>query len=351
MTDLNQLQTQSLSHVAGLSDLNDLEETRVKLLGKSGEITSLLQKIGQLPPEERKTFGQEVNVVKNAVQNALESKKTELEAAALNAKLASEKADVTLPPLPMAEGKLHPISAVIEELGDIMRRLGYSHATGPELETDFYNFTALNIPPEHPARQDHDTFYLEKAEGDDETSPILMRTQTSNAQIHTMQSVEPPFRMISLGRVYRCDSDMTHTPQFHQMEGMAIDKNIHFGHLKGTLQRFLEDFFEKKIEMRLRPAYFPFVEPGAEVDIRWDYIDARGEKKSRWLELLGSGMVHRNVLKSGGIDPEKWQGFAFGAGVERLCMVKYGINDLRMFFESHAQFLKHFGKNPAFRRN
>lgn len=227
-----------------------------------------------------------------------------------------------------------------------MAKLGFAHASGPEIETDFYNFTALNIPEHHPARQDHDTFYVVTTDG----SNKVLRTQTSNVQIHVMENHQPPLRVMSIGRVYRCDSDVTHTPQFHQVEGLALDKNLHFGHLKGVLQRFLEEYFERKINMRLRPSYFPFTEPSAEVDIECLFCSGSGCricKHTGWLEVLGSGMVHRNVLKNGGIDHTQWQGFAFGAGIERLTMLKYGVNDLRLFFESQQAFLRHYGKPVA----
>lgn len=345
MASLDQLQASSLDTVNALSSLDELEKLRVSLLGKNGEITAQLKKLGTLPPEERKTFGQEVNLVKTAVAEALEEKKTALEEAELNARLENEKVDVTLPSDMRHLGKMHPVSYVIEEVEEILSRLGFSAATGPEVETDFYNFTALNIPEDHPARQDHDTFYLKNL--DENGKRRLLRTQTSNVQIHTMEKFQPPMRIMSIGRVYRNDSDLTHTPQFHQVEGLAIDKNLHFGHLKGTLQKFLEEYFERKITMRLRPSYFPFTEPGAEVDIECLFCKGSGCRvcsHTGWLEVLGSGMVHKNVLKAGGLSDEEYQGFAFGAGIERLAMLKYGINDLRLFYESGISFLKHFGK-------
>ena len=348
MSELQKLESQSLANIANLSTLDTLEETRVNLLGKTGEITQLLKQLGSMPAEERKSFGQAVNQVKVTVQAALDDKKEALELVALEAQLASEGIDVTLPSKPHAMGKMHPISYVIEEVGDVLHRLGFEHALAPEMETDFYNFTALNIPEDHPARQDHDTFYVKPLNEEEER--LVLRTQTSNAQIHTMEKYEPPLRIMSIGRVYRRDSDMTHTPQFHQIEGLAIDKDIHFGHLKGTLQKFLNEFFEREMKMRFRPHYFPFTEPSMEVDVEWTY-EKNGEKHTKWLELLGSGMVHRNVLNHCNIDHEKYQGFAFGCGVERLAMLKYGINDLRMFFESHAQFLQHFGKSSVLRRD
>lgn len=345
MTSLDQLKQESMEKVHALNSLEELEKVRITLLGKNGEITSELKKLGSLPPEERKAHGQAVNQVKVVVAEALEGKKEVLEEAALNAKLEAEKIDVTLPAAQSYSGKMHPVSFVIEEVEEILGRLGFSAATGPEVETDFYNFTALNIPEDHPARQDHDTFYLKNL--DDSGKRRLLRTQTSNVQIHTMEKFEAPMRIMSIGRVYRNDSDLTHTPQFHQVEGLALDKDLTFGHLKGTLQTFLEEYFERKITMRLRPSYFPFTEPSAEVDIECLFCKGDGCRvcsHTGWLEVLGSGMVHENVLKSSGVDPEKWQGFAFGAGIERLAMLKYGIHDLRLFYESGISFLSHFGK-------
>ena len=348
MTQLQELQSSSLNKVEAINSLDTLEETRVSLLGKNGEITGLLKQLGSMAPDERKTFGQEVNVVKTAVAEALESKKSILETEALNAKLADEAVDITLPAVHKLQGKVHPVSAVIEEVETVLSKLGFSAATGPEVETDFYNFAALNIPEDHPARQDHDTFYLNATDEDGKRK--MLRTQTSDVQIHTMETHKPPMRVMSAGRVYRCDSDVTHTPQFHQVEGLAIDKNLHFGHLKGTLQKFMGDYFEKDVEIRLRPSYFPFVEPGAEVDIGCLFCSGKGCRicsHTGWLEVLGSGMVHRNVLAAGGIDYKEFQGFAFGAGIERLGMLKYGINDLRLFYESQASFLRHYGKTPT----
>lgn len=344
MTELNTIHSNAIEMVAGLSNLQDLEEARVSLLGKNGEITQLLKQLGSMDPENRKTFGQEVNQVKVKVSTALENRKEKLEEEALNEKLANETVDITLPATNTVIGKMHPVSYVMEEVATVLGKVGFTHAVGPEIETDFYNFTALNIPDDHPARQDHDTFYIKTAEGEERK---VLRTQTSNVQIHTMENNEPPLRIMSIGRVYRCDSDVTHTPQFHQVEGLAIDKNLHFGHLKGTLKKFMEDYFERNVEIRLRPSYFPFVEPGAEVDIGCLFCEGKGCRicsNTGWLEVLGAGMVHRNVLKNCGVDHEKWQGFAFGAGIERLAMLKYGINDLRLFYESQENFLQHYGK-------
>ena len=337
MTNLSTLKTEALATVASLTDLTALEDARVKLLGKSGAITEHLKKLGSLPAEERRDYGQQVNAVKIEVQTALETKKQALEAAAVDAKLAAETVDVSLPAMPAQQGRLHPTTATIMEVEQVLQRLGFAPTTGPEVESDDYNFTKLNLPEEHPARQDHDTFYLPAEEG--ATQRHVLRTQTSNVQIHTMEKYGVPLRVQHIGRVYRSDYDRTHTPQFHQIEGLAIDTNITFADLRGILQRFLEDFFERPIKMRMRPHYFPFTEPSAEVDVWWE----DDKKGGRWLEVLGSGMVHRNVLNGCGIDHTQYQGFAFGCGVERLAMLKYGMTDLRLFYESHRTFLEHFG--------
>jgi len=349
MTDFSKLEANSLKTIAQAQNLDAIEAARIGLVGKKGDISVLFQTMGKLPPEEKKEFGANINRVREAVTTALESKKEQLETEALNARLATEKLDVTLP-VDYQTGRIHPISAAIEEVGHVLEKLGFSHATGPEIETDYYNFTALNLPPHHPARQDHDTFYLNQTDENDLRK--VLRTQTSNVQIHTMEAHKPPLRVMSIGRVYRRDSDLTHTPQFHQVEGLALDKDLTFGHLKGTLQKFLSDFFEAPATIRLRPHYFPFTEPSAEVDMICHLCKGSGCrvcKNTGWLEVLGSGMVHRNVLAAGGVDHKEFQGFAFGAGIERLAMLKYGISDLRMFYESHKTFLEHFGKSAVHR--
>ena len=347
MPDLQTLEQSSLSRITTVADLQALEETRVELLGKSGQITGLLKQLGTMDADARKTYGQAVNAVRNAVQKALDDRKAELEAATLNARLASEAVDMSLPAAPINLGKMHPISYVMEEIETILQRLGFDPASGPEVETDFNNFTALNIPEDHPARQEHDTFYLPP---DEAGNARVLRTHTSPVQTRAMLAHGAPLRVQAIGRVFRCDSDLTHTPQFHQVEGLAIDKNITFAHLKGVLQHFLNVYFERPISLRLRPSYFPFTEPSAEVDIGCLFCGGNGCricKHTGWLEVLGSGMVHRNVLKHGGIDASQYQGFAFGAGIERLGMLKYGVNDLRLFYESHQAFLRHFGKPAA----
>lgn len=349
-TDLNDLQQKSLATIEAASSLDALEQARVQLLGKKGEISLLFQQMGKLSPEERKDYGAQINAVRDAVQTVLENRKQTLEAQALNEKLTAETVDVTLPAAAFATGKRHPISYTIDEVADVLAKLGFAHADGPEMETDFFNFTALNLPPNHPARQEHDTFYVDALDEDGKRK--VLRTQTSNVQIHTMLAQEPPLRVMSIGRVYRRDSDLTHTPQFHQVEGLAVEKGLTFGHLKGVLQRFLSDFFETTTTMRVRPHYFPFTEPSAEVDIQCLFCKGDGCrvcKHSGWIEVLGSGMVHRNVLTAGGVDHTQWQGFAFGCGIERLAMLKYGIGDLRMFYESHAAFLRHYGQNAVAR--
>ena len=349
MQNIEQLKIDALELVQNSTDIKALDEVRVKFLGKNGEITSILKTLGKLAPEDRKTVAQSTNEAKNAVTEAIEAKKEALEMAELDAKLANEKIDVTLPHTPYNIGKRHPISACIEELETIFAKLGFSVASANEIENEHFNFTALNIPAEHPARQDHDTFYFNDFEDfNGETQRKLLRTQTSNTQIHAMQAKGAPLRVIAPGRVYRCDSDLTHTPQFHQIEGLAIDKDLTMSHLKGVLQVFLSQFFERDVKLRFRPSYFPFTEPGTEVDIECVFCEGKGCrvcKQTGFIEVLGAGMVHENVLKAGGIDSNEFQGFAFGLGVERLTMLKYGINDLRMFYDSQVEFLKHFGKN------
>lgn len=343
MSDLSTLQQESLAQVSALSSLKDLEQTRVSLLGKNGTITGMMKRLGGMAPEERKAFGQSVNQVKQTVTEALESRKHILETEALNAQLASERLDMTLPTALKHPQGMHPVSFVIEEIEDILARFGFAPAVGPEVEEDFYNFTALNIPENHPARQDHDTFYMKQTDANGLRK--VLRTQTSDVQIHTMEKCAPPLRVMSAGRVYRNDSDLTHTPQFHQVEGLAVAKDLTFAHLKGVLHAFLAAYFERDVTLRLRPSYFPFTEPSAEVDIDCQFCKGQGCrvcKQTGWIEVLGSGMVNRKVLEAVNVDPEQWQGFAFGMGVERLAMLKYGINDLRMFYDSQIPFLSHF---------
>jgi len=339
---LTDIQTRGLAAITAADSSRALEELRVSYLGKSGELTAQMKTLGNLPPEQRKEFGAQVNTVKTALEAAIAQKKTALEAAELNARLAAETLDVTLPAAPIARGSIHPITQVVEELTAIFADFGFTVAEGPEIEDDFHNFSALNIPESHPARQMHDTFYLH---GNGTERPVL-RTHTSPVQVRTMMSQTPPIRIIAPGSTYRSDSDQTHTPMFHQIEGLVIDRNIHMGHLKGLLHDALAAFFGlESVPMRFRASFFPFTEPSAEVDIgckRGRDALTIGEG-SDWLEILGCGMVHPNVLRNCGLDPSEWQGFAFGMGIERLAMLKYNIPDLRTFFAGDMRWLKHYG--------
>ncbi|MBQ0818222.1 MAG: phenylalanine--tRNA ligase subunit alpha [Hyphomicrobiaceae bacterium] len=346
--ELDSLRAELLAAIAGACDLGALEDVRVGALGKKGRVSALMQRLGSMPPEERRDFGQAVNALKTAVAEALEVKQQELASAATAERLADETADVTLPVRegPLAEGRIHPVSQVTDEITEIFADMGFSIAEGPDIETDFNNFTALNIPPEHPARQDHDTFYF--AEKPDGTRPLL-RTHTSPVQIRTMLKEKPPLRIIAPGRVYRCDSDQTHTPMFHQIEGLVIDEDTHLGHLKWVLQEFCRAFFEvPEVKMRFRASHFPFTEPSMEVDIGYAKVgdEIRIGEGDRWLEILGCGMVHPNVLKAVQLDPKKYQGFAFGLGIDRIAMLKYGMPDLRAFFSGDLRWLKHYGFSP-----
>ena len=337
--ELKRLEADVLAAIAAAADLAALDQVRVGALGKKGSISEQMGKLGSLPGDQRKAFGQATNEVKTAVTAALEARKGDLDRAALDAKLASEIADVSLPVRsgPEAEGRIHPVAQVLEECIEIFADMGFAVAEGPDLETDDLNFTKLNIPPEHPARQEHDTFYFHpRADG----SRLVLRTHTSPVQIRTMMSKKPPIRVIAPGRVYRCDSDQTHTPMFHQIEGLVIDETTHMGHLRWTLEEFFKAFFEvDEVKMRFRASHFPFTEPSAEVDIGAEAIGKPGQ----WLEVLGCGMVHPNVLRNCGLDPEKYQGFAFGMGLDRLTMLKYGLPDLRDFFAADMRWLRHYG--------
>jgi len=344
---LEQLTQNAEAEISSANTVDAIEAIRVNYLGKSGSITSQLKTLGTLPAEERKTFGAKVNEIKNAVTDLISAKKEQLESAALNVKLAKEYIDVTIPTATEKQGSIHPISQVIEEITEIFARLGFTVAEGPEIEDDHRNFTALNIPENHPARQMHDTFYIKS---DDKDKKYVLRTHTSPVQIRTMEEYKktgklPPIKIIAPGRTFRCDSDQTHSPMFHQVEGLYIDKEVNMGMLKGCLQEFVETFFGvENLNMRFRASFFPFTEPSAEVDIGCSRKNGQikiGEGTD-WLEVLGCGMVHPNVLKMAGIDPTEYRGFAFGMGIERLAMLKYGINDLRQFFESDSRFLKHY---------
>jgi phenylalanyl-tRNA synthetase alpha chain len=333
MENLDARVSQALEAVQHSQDINVLEQIRVQYLGKKGELTLLMQTLGKLSAEERPKAGALINAAKGKVQDALSLKKAELEEAALSTKLAGEQIDVTLPGRGEASGGLHPITRTLERIEQIFSHIGYTVAEGPEVEDDYHNFEALNIPGHHPARAMHDTFYF--------NANMLLRTHTSPVQVRTMESSQPPIRIICPGRVYRCDSDQTHSPMFHQVEGLLIDEGISFADLKGTIEQFLRAFFEADLEVRFRPSFFPFTEPSAEVDIR--RVVRKGDQESQsWLEVLGCGMVHPDVLRMSGIDPERYQGFAFGMGAERLTMLRYGVNDLRIFFDNDLRFLEQF---------
>jgi len=342
--ELETLKSELLHQIEAAKDLAALEQVRIGALGKKGKISEQMAKLGTLPAEQRRSFGQATNAVKAAVTEALEARKTALEASALEERLTKERADITLPVQlgPLAEGRIHPVSQVFDEVIEIFADMGFSVAEGPDIETDDLNFTKLNIPEEHPARQEHDTFYLrETAAADGTNRPrMLLRTHTSPVQIRTMLTQKPPIRIIAPGRVYRCDSDQTHTPMFHQIEGLIIDESTHLGHLKWCLEEFCKAFFEvDEVKMRFRASHFPFTEPSMEVDIDAAAIGKPGQ----WLEILGSGMVHPNVIRNCGLDPEKYQGFAFGMGLDRIAMLKYGIPDLRDMFSADLRWMKHYG--------
>jgi phenylalanyl-tRNA synthetase alpha chain len=346
MEDIEGLAAEWLERVRSAADAAALEQARVETLGRKGEVTRLMKGLGEMAPEERKAAAQLLNKLKDDLGEAIKARKGELDAAGLDARLAAEHVDMSLPPRPEGDGRIHPVSQVIDELTAVFADMGFRIAEGPDIEDDFHNFTALNIPPEHPARQMHDTFYLG---GKDEGERMLLRTHTSPVQIRTMQSEPPPHRVIVPGRTYRCDSDMTHTPMFHQVEGLVIDRDIHMGHLKGCLEEFARAFFEDDdVRIRFRPSHFPFTEPSAEVDIGCSFEE--GELKigagDDWLEILGSGMVHPKVLEHSGVDAGEWQGFAFGMGIDRIAMLKYGMPDLRAFFESDLRWLRHYGFVP-----
>ena len=338
-SEISALETALVGEIAAAGDLAALERLRISALGKKGRVSELMGKLGSLPADQRKAFGQAVNSLKDRVTTALESRKTTLDREALTARLASERADVTLPVRvgPLSEGRIHPVSQVFDEVCEIFGDMGFSVAEGPDIESDDLNFTKLNIPPEHPARQEHDTFYFPPAA---DGSRLVLRTHTSPVQIRTMLKQKPPIRIIAPGRVYRSDSDQTHTPMFHQIEGLVIDESTHLGHLKWCLEEFCKAFFEvDEVRMRFRASHFPFTEPSMEVDLDAAAIG----KPGAWLEILGSGMVHPNVIRACGLDPEKYQGFAFGMGLDRITMLKYGIPDLRDMFSADLRWLRHYG--------
>ncbi len=349
MSDDIERQKADLLGAIEAADAGALEELRVRALGKSGTVTALLKTLGQITPEERAAKAPAIQGLRAAVSAAIEARKAALDDAALDARLASEKFDMTLPIAAAAPGSIHPVSQVTDELAEIFADLGFAVATGPEIEDDWHNFTALNIPETHPARAMHDTFYFPEANA--EGQKMLLRTHTSPVQIRTMLKNKPPLRIIAPGRVYRSDSDATHTPMFHQIEGLVIDRDIHLGHLRWTLETFLKAYFERDdIVLRLRPSYFPFTEPSVEVDVGYTWEKGRrviggdptGENGG-WMEVLGSGMVHSKVLAACDLDPNEWQGFAFGVGIDRLAMLKYGMDDLRAFFDGDLRWLRHYG--------
>ncbi len=336
-----------LAAIAGADTPDALESVRVAALGRKGEITALMRGLSELPPHSRRAAGQALNRLKTELADAIEARRTALEEARLDARLAAERVDVTAPARPETTGTVHPVSQVLDEITEIFADMGFTVAEGPDIEDDFHNFTALNIPPEHPARQMHDTFYLPQKE---DGSQLLLRTHTSPVQIRSMTAAPPPHRIIVPGRTYRCDYDMTHTPMFHQIEGLMVDRETHMGHLKGCLVDFVSTYFEvADVPLRFRPSYFPFTEPSAEVDIGCRFADGefraghRGDSSDDWLEILGCGMVHPRVLENCGLDPAEYQGFAFGMGIDRIAMLKYGIRDLRSFFDSNLRWLRHYG--------
>jgi phenylalanyl-tRNA synthetase alpha chain len=353
MTDLNTLEADVLAQVAAASDLQALDAVRVAAVGKTGSISGLLKTLGAMSPEERKTQGAAINALRDKVAEAIAAKKAALEAAELDARLASETLDLSLPAPYRRKGSVHPTMQTMDEMVAIFAEMGFAVAEGPDIEDDFHNFTALNFPEKHPAREMHDTFFFNPKESGER---MLLRTHTSPVQVRTMVSQKPPIRIIAPGRTYRCDNDATHTPVFHQVEGLVIDKGIHMGHLKWTLETFLARFFETDaVTTQFRPHHFPFTEPSAEMDVQCDR--SGGEIKigqgTSWLEILGCGMVHPNVLRACGIDPDEYQGFAFGMGVDRLGMLKYGMPDLRDMWSSDVRWLSHYGfsafaaPNPA----
>lgn len=347
MTATPPMEQDFLNQIAAANDLASLESVRLAALGKKGQVTEALKALGTLPPDERKTAGAALNVIRDHITSALSDRERVLKTAALSARLATETVDITLPARPFQMGKVHPITRAITEMTDIFSRMGFTVAEGPDIEDDFHNFTALNFPPGHPAREMHDTFYLpDDMTEEGEHQKKLLRTHTSTIQIRHLLKHKPPAKIICFGRVYRAESDMTHSPMFHQMEALYIDKNVTMAHLKGCLTDFCRAFFEvEDLPVRFRPSYFPFTEPSAEMDIgcSWEGGSLKIGAGASWLEILGSGMVHPNVIRNCGLDPNEYQGFAFGAGLDRLAMLKYGIPDLRDMFEGDPRWIQHFG--------
>ena len=344
MDGIAELRAKYLAEIGGAAGGDALEGVRLAALGKKGEISLKMRELGRMSPEERQVAGPALNSLKDEIDAALRARKAALEDAALDERLKAEWLDVTLPARPRPRGTIHPVSQVTEEMAAIFADMGFAVAEGPQIETDWYNFDALNIAPEHPARQEHDTFFMHRAEGD-ARPPHVLRTHTSPVQIRAMQEQGAPIRVIAPGRVYRMDMDLTHTPMFHQIEGMAIDRDITMANLKWVLEEFFSAYFGQRVKTRFRASHFPFTEPSAEVDIQCSWIGGQlkvGEGEG-WMEVLGSGMMHPAVLRAGGIDPDAWQGFAFGMGIDRMAMLKYGIPDLRAFFESDLRWLRHYG--------
>ncbi len=343
MSDIKKIKDEYLDKLSGELNIDSVNQIKTELFGKNGEISNSFKKLNSMSPDERKNFASELNSIKEELQEKINKKFIEIEQKEINSKLENEKIDVTLPGRDINQGKIHPVSQVIDEISSIFSEIGFSVEEGPDVENENFNFTALNTPDNHPARDMHDTFYL------DNDKELLLRTHTSPVQVRTMLKGKPPFKIIAPGRTYRSDSDQTHSPMFHQVEGLHIDKDINMGHLKGCLNYFIKEFFEvDKIKMRFRPSHFPFTEPSAEVDIGYELKDGKiviGEG-NKWLEILGCGMVHPNVLKNVNVNPDKYQGYAFGIGIDRLGMLKYGINDLRAFFETDYRWLNYFGFDP-----
>lgn len=348
MSDLDTLKQSVLAEIATAADEANLEAVRVASLGKKGSISDAMKSLGKMDVEERKIMGPALNALKNEVAAAIAARKTILESEALEQRLATERIDITLPvPAgPADRGRIHPVSQVVDEITAIFADMGFAIAEGPDIETDYYNFTALNFPEGHPAREMHDTFFFNPKEDGER---LLLRTHTSPVQIHTMEAQEPPIRVVIPGRTYRCDSDQTHTPMFHQIEGLVVDKTSTVGTMKWVLAEFCKAFFEvPEVDMRFRPSFFPFTEPSLEVDIRCDRSgdNVKIGQGDDWLEILGCGMLHPNVLKSGGLDPDEYQGFAWGMGIDRIAMLKYGMPDLRAFFDADARWIEHYGFRP-----
>ena len=343
MSDIIKIKEEYISKLNQDIDLNQVNQFKIELFGKNGKISNEFKKMGSISAEARKKFASDLNAIKDEIQNLISKKIQEIEIQEINLKIKNEKVDVTLPERSFSQGRIHPVSQVIDEISSIFSEIGFNVEEGPDVENEYNNFSALNTPNNHPARDMHDTFYLDK------NKEFLLRTHTSPVQVRTMLKGKPPFKIIAPGRTYRSDSDQTHSPMFHQVEGLHIDKNINMGHLKGCLNYFIKEFFEvDKIKMRFRPSHFPFTEPSAEVDIGYEVKDGKiviGEG-NKWLEILGCGMVHPNVLKNVKVDTLKYQGYAFGIGIDRMAMLKYGINDLRAFFETDYRWLNHFGFDP-----